>query len=52
LPRWRARAEKIDTDEMPEVRDWTDAKRGVFCRPVKASAEYIDWRRRMSRANL
>jgi uncharacterized protein (DUF4415 family) len=25
----------IDTREMPEVRDWSDARRGVFYRPVK-----------------
>jgi uncharacterized protein (DUF4415 family) len=27
--------DRIDTREMPEVRDWTGAKRGVFYRPVK-----------------
>ena len=26
---------KIDTREMPEVRDWSNAKRGLFYRPVK-----------------
>lgn len=30
------RAEKdIDTRSIPEVRDWSGAKRGVFFRPVK-----------------
>jgi uncharacterized protein (DUF4415 family) len=27
--------DKIDTREMPEVRDWSNAKRGLFYRPVK-----------------
>ena len=27
--------EQIDTTDMPEVRDWADAKRGMFYRPVK-----------------
>jgi len=26
---------KIDTREMPEVRDWSNAKRGLFYRPMK-----------------
>jgi uncharacterized protein (DUF4415 family) len=26
---------RIDTREMPEVRDWSDAKRGLFYRPLK-----------------
>ena len=25
---------KIDTREMPEVHDWSNAKRGLFYRPV------------------
>lgn len=25
----------IDTSDIPEVRDWTGAKRGLFYRPVK-----------------
>ncbi len=29
------RDEQIDTSEIPEVRDWSGAKRGVFYRPVK-----------------
>jgi hypothetical protein len=24
---------KIDTRAMPEAKDWSGAKRGVFCRP-------------------
>ncbi len=27
--------DRIDTREMPEVRDWSGAKRGLFYRPVK-----------------
>jgi uncharacterized protein (DUF4415 family) len=27
--------EEIDTSDIPEVRDWSDAKRGLFYRPVK-----------------
>ncbi len=27
--------ERIDTSDIPEVRDWSDAKRGLFYRPVK-----------------
>ncbi len=27
--------DKIDTREIPEVRDWSNAKRGLFYRPVK-----------------
>jgi uncharacterized protein (DUF4415 family) len=27
--------DQIDRREMPEVRDWTGAKRGLFYRPVK-----------------
>jgi uncharacterized protein (DUF4415 family) len=26
---------EINTADLPEVRDWSDAKRGVFYRPVK-----------------
>ena len=31
----KLRDDQIDTREMPEIRDWTGAKRGVFYRPVK-----------------
>jgi uncharacterized protein (DUF4415 family) len=27
--------DRIDTSEMPEIRDWSGAKRGLFYRPVK-----------------
>jgi len=27
--------ERIDTRDIPEVRDWSGAKRGLFFRPVK-----------------
>lgn len=27
--------EKIDTRDIPEIKDWSGAKRGVFYRPVK-----------------
>lgn len=27
--------EQIDTSDIPEVLDWSDAKRGIFYRPVK-----------------
>ena len=27
--------ERIDTGDIPEVRDWSGAKRGLFFRPVK-----------------
>ncbi len=27
--------DRIDLSEAPEVRDWSDAKRGLFHRPVK-----------------
>lgn len=27
--------DEIDVEDIPEVVDWTDAKRGVFYRPVK-----------------
>ena len=42
----------IDTREMPEVQDWSGAKRGLFYRPVKQQltlrldADVIDWFRR------
>ncbi len=26
---------EIDLSDVPEVRDWSGAKRGLFCRPVK-----------------
>jgi uncharacterized protein (DUF4415 family) len=41
--------EQIDTTEMPEVRDWRGARRGLFFRPVKQQltlrldADLIAW---------
>lgn len=41
--------DKIDTSDAAEVRDWSDAKRGVFYRPIKQQltlrldADVIDW---------
>ena len=41
--------DQIDTSDAPEVRDWSDAKRGVFYRPIKQQltlrldADVIDW---------
>jgi uncharacterized protein (DUF4415 family) len=40
---------RIDTADIPEVRDWSDAKRGLFYRPVKKQltlridADVIAW---------
>jgi uncharacterized protein (DUF4415 family) len=44
--------EDIDTSDIPEVTDWSGAKRGLFYRPVKQQltlrldADVIDWFRR------
>jgi uncharacterized protein (DUF4415 family) len=41
--------DKINTDDIPEVRNWDDAKRGVFYRPIKQQitlrldADIVDW---------
>ena len=41
--------DEIDTVDVPEVRDWNDAKRGVFYRPIKQQitlrldADLVDW---------
>ncbi len=41
--------DQIKTDDMPEVRDWSGATRGMFYRPVKQQitlrldADLIDW---------
>ncbi len=41
--------DKIDTKDMPEVRDWSGAQRGLFFRPVKQQltlridADVIAW---------
>lgn len=41
--------DQIDTSDIPEVRDWSDARRGVFYRPVKQQitlrldADVVNW---------
>jgi len=41
--------DRIDTREMPEVRDWSKARRGVFYRPIKQQltlrldADLVEW---------
>ena len=41
--------DRIDTHDVPEVRDWSDAKRGLFYRPLKKQltlridADVIAW---------
>ncbi len=41
--------DRIDTIDIPEVREWSDAKRGLFYRPVKKQltlridADVIAW---------
>jgi uncharacterized protein (DUF4415 family) len=41
--------ERIDTSEMPEVRDWSAARRGALFRPVKRQltlrldADLVEW---------
>jgi uncharacterized protein (DUF4415 family) len=45
----RLRDDEIGTNEMPEVRNWKGAKRGLFYRPVKQQltlrldADVVDW---------
>ncbi len=42
----------IDTSDIPEVRDWAGAKRGMFYRPIKRQltlridADIVDWFKR------
>lgn len=44
--------DRIDTDDIPEVRDWSGARRGAFYRPVKKQltlrldADLVDWFKR------
>jgi uncharacterized protein (DUF4415 family) len=44
----------IDTSEAPELLDWSDAKRGLFYRPVKQQltlrldADLVDWFKRQT----
>ena len=41
--------DRIDTSEIPEVLDWSDARRGLFYRPVKKQitlrldADVVTW---------
>lgn len=41
--------DQIQTEDLPEVRDWSDAKRGIFYRPIEEEitlhldADIIDW---------
>jgi uncharacterized protein (DUF4415 family) len=41
--------EQIDISDLPEVRDWSGAKRGLFYRPIKQQitlrldADVIEW---------
>ena len=41
--------DKIDTSDIPELREWPGARRGVFYRPIKQQltlrldADLIDW---------
>ena len=53
----RLPVESIDTSDIPEQRDWSGAKRGLFYRPLKRQitlrldADVIDWFRRHAKAN-
>jgi uncharacterized protein (DUF4415 family) len=44
--------DKINTDDIPEQRDWSGARRGAFFRPVKQQitlrldADIVDWFKR------
>ena len=44
--------DQIDTSDIPEQRDWSGTRRGVFFRPIKQQitlrldADLIDWFRR------
>jgi uncharacterized protein (DUF4415 family) len=41
--------DEIDTKDLPEVRNWSGAKRGLFYRPIKQQitlrldADLVDW---------
>jgi uncharacterized protein (DUF4415 family) len=49
--------DQINTRDIPEQRDWSDARRGVLFRPVKQQitlrldADLIDWFRRHPKQN-
>ena len=32
--------DQVDTSDAPEILDWSDARRGVFCPPVKHDDEH------------
>jgi uncharacterized protein (DUF4415 family) len=44
--------DKINTQSLPEQRDWSSARRGIFFRPIKKQltlrldADLIDWFKR------
>ncbi len=46
--------ERIDTNDIPEMLDWSDARRGLFYRPVKRQvtlrldADVLAWFRRQA----
>ena len=48
--------DEIDTTDIPEVRDWKGAKRGLFYRPVKQQitlrldADLVSWFKRHARS--
>ena len=48
--------EQIDTREMPEIRDWSGARRGALYRPVKQQitlridADVIEWFKAQTRS--
>jgi hypothetical protein len=33
--------DQINTDDIPEVMDWSDAQRGLFYRPVKQKTKAV-----------
>lgn len=33
--------DQIDTHDIPEIQDWSGAKRGLFYRPIKQQQERI-----------
>jgi hypothetical protein len=33
--------DRINTDDMPEIIDWSDAQRGLFYRPVKQKTKAV-----------
>lgn len=47
--------EDIDTSDIPEVRDWSDAKRGMFYRSIKQQLtlrldkDILDWFKKRAR---